>query len=366
MLPLLSLAISPLLSVVNTPALAVEDEFLVWRGHVVSIAEAAGELSARLIEELEAWGAWCAERGYQAVLDDDGRALVVAAAKRRDLEDLAERARQAASLVDALVPLPERDPDETFLVPDWGLGQHVPEQDTATVVLVEAEPDFESLMGLLQSIKPALAGHLPRKAAVPAFHSGEAATGALLSAPRDVEIGTVWRAHNEVVNRLARLLLHRRFGELPYWLEMGLAWHVEQSVMGDIYSFPGRNEFIAVGEHDGWKNDLKREFRKRRKQPLELDEVAGWTSRRWDGRAAAIAWGFAKFLAHQPPQTASAILEDLRLDVKEHGVEVHPDSSWQVVVGYHTPVARQHEILARHLGDDYLERVSEFFRKWKP
>jgi hypothetical protein len=135
--------------------------------------------------------------------------------------------------------------------------------------------------------------------------------------------------------------------------------------MGDIYSFPGRDEFVSVHDHDGWKNDLKREFRKRRKEPLRLDEVAGWTSQRWNPHSAAVAWGLARFLAEQPPETLSAILEDLRLDVKQHGVEVHEDGSWQMVPGYTTPPERQDEILARHLGDDYLERVSDYFRKWR-
>lgn len=365
MLPLLSLVLSTLVPSLPAAPPATGEEFLTWRGRARSLAEAAGELGAAVLEELRSWHEWCAAQGYQALLDDDGRALVIASSERRDFEQLAARALEAAALVEALAPAPPRDPEETFLVPEWGVGQHVPERDTATVVLVEEEDDFTSLLELLESMKPFLAGHLPRRAAVPAFHSGAASTGALLSAPRDVEIGTVWRAHNEVVNRLARLLLHRRFGDLPYWIELGLAWHVEQTVMGDLYSFPGRDEFVSVHDHDGWKNDLKREFRKRRKEPLRLDEVAGWSAQRWNPHSAAIAWGFARFLAEQPPETVSAILEDLRLDVKEHGVEVHPDGSWQMVPGYATPPQRQHEILAQHLGADYLERVSEYFRRWK-
>jgi len=368
MLPSLCLALVSCLPLASssTPASAPSGEgFLTWHGQDVSLADVSDELSERLRTELQAWGEWCAQHHYRAVLDDAGEALVLASSDRRDFDQLAELAGKTAKLVDALAPRPERDPGETFRVPEWGVGQHVPDRDTATVVLAETETDLESLLGLLETIKPYLAGHLPSKATVPAFHSEEASTGALLSAPRDVEIGTVWRAHNEVVNRLARLLLHRRFGELPYWLEMGLAWHVEQSVMGDIYSFPGRNEFISVGDHAGWKNDLKREFRKRRKEPLRLDEVAGWTSQHWDGHAAAIAWGLAELLGKQPPEVLSAILEELRLDVKEHGVEVHEDGSWQMIPGYRTPLERQDAILARHLGDDYLERASDFFRSWK-
>ena len=56
----------------------------------------------------------------------------------------------------------------------------------------------------------------------------------------------MWRADNELANRLTRLLTHRRYGAMPYWLDMGLAWFVEQEVQGDLYSFPGRDDFVSI------------------------------------------------------------------------------------------------------------------------
>lgn len=338
---------------------------LTWRGKQMTVAEAAGQLAPSALRELELWSAWCEERGYRAVLDDDGRALLIASASRGDLAQISERAHKAAQMIEKLAPLPQRDPDETFLVPEWGLGQHVPERDTSTVVLVESEADFQSLVAMLEALKPHLAGRLQSQQAVPAFHSAEAATGALLSAPPDIEIGTVWRVDNEVVHRFARLLLYRRFGELPYWLELGLAWNVEQGVMGDLYSFPGREEFVSVEDHDGWRKELQREFKGRRKQPLEIGELATWTGPKWNGRVAGLAWGMGQFLAQQPAEKLSAALEELRLDVKTNGVKIEADGSWQIVTGYKTPAQRQDEILARHLGPDYLARASDFFRTWK-
>ena len=334
---------------------------LTWRGKQMTVAEAASELTPTALHELELWSAWCEERGYRAVLDDDGRALLIASSSRSDLDRLSERARKAGMLVEHLAPLPQRDPGETFLTPEWGRGQHVPERDTATVVLVESEADFQSLLAVLESMKPQLAGQLPRHQAVPAFHNAEASMGALLSAPPDIEIGTVWRVDNEVVNRLARLLLYRRFGELPYWLELGLAWNVEQGVMGDLYSFPGREEFVSVDDHEGWRKELQREFKARRKEPLRIEELAAWTGPEWSDKAAALAWGMGQFLGTQPSDKVAAALEELRLDMKEHGVHVEADGSWKMVAGYKTSPARQNEILARHLGDDYLQRASAFF-----
>jgi hypothetical protein len=344
------------------PAEATAQAFLTWKGRPWTLAEAAAELPEVVRAELAIWEPWCLAHGYRALLDDDAVAIVVASAKRRDLARLAERCAAVTRALDALVPRPARDPGETFLAPSWGVGQHVPESGPATVAVLEQEPHFDAALELMVALKPFLADRLPREESPATFHSGEGRSGALLAEPEGIELGTVWRPENEVVNRLARLLLHRRFGSLPYWLEMGLAWNVEQEIVGDLYSFPGRDEFVSVADHAGWKNELKRMFSKRRKEPLRLEELSGWSSHRWDADAAAIAWGFGRFLATQDPAAVSSALEELRLDVKQGSVRTLPDGRWELVVGYATPLERQGEILARHLGDDVLARASEAFR----
>lgn len=347
------------------PARATPQEdaaFLTWRGRAWTLAEAEAELPERARAELAVWAPWCLENGYRALLVDDGSALLVASRERRDLERLVARATAVAQAVDRIAPRPERDPKETFLAASWGVGQFAPDGAPATVAVLEEEPDFDEVLAVMVALKPFLADRLPKEERPATFHSGEATSGALLAEPDGIELGTVWRPENEVVNRLARLVLQRRYGSLPYWLEMGLAWNVEQEVVGDIYCFPGRDEFVSIADHSGWKNELKRRFAKRRKQPLELSELAGWTSHAWDAESAETAWGFGRFLASQDPAAVSAALEELRLDVKQGGVRTHADGSWEMVVGYATPTATQHAILARHLGDDYLTRVSECFR----
>jgi hypothetical protein len=349
----------------SAPAQAASaDAFLIWKGRPWSLAEAAEQLPEVARSELSGWAPWCVEHEYRALLDEDAHAVLLASAKRRDLEAQQKRVHAVVEAVDRLAPRPERDPQESFLKPSWGLGQHVADASLATIVLLEAQADFDDALGHLAAVKPFLEGRLPREAKA-TFHSAEAATGALLVAPDGIETGTVWRPDNEIVNRLTRLLLHRRFGELPYWLDMGLAWQVEQGLQGGIYSFPGRDEFVSVGDHSGWGPELAREFKKRRNQPLRLEEVAFWTSAQWDGKAAAAAWGFTRYLASQPPATVAGILEDLRLDVKQHGVRTHADGTWELVAGYRTPWERQHAILAGRLGDDYLTVVSESFLRGK-
>lgn len=357
-----SLALSPPSLPHAAQSIPPESAFLTWKGRLWTLAEAAAHLPEVVRAELAIWEPWCLAHGYRALLDERASAIVVAATKRHDLERLAQRGEAVTRAVDALAPRPERDPGETFLTPSWGVGQHVPESGPATVAVLEAKPDFDAALDLMVALKPFLADRLPKEERPATFHSGEAASGALLAEPEGIELGTVWRPENEVVNRLARLYLYRRFGGLPYWLEMGLAWNVEQEVVGDLYSFPGRDEFVSVHDHAGWKNELKRAFGKRKKEPLRLDELNGWSSHAWDVDAAALAWGFGRFLAAQDPAAVSAALEDLRLDVKQGSVRTLSDGRWELVVGYATPGATQHAILARRLGDDYLARASESFR----
>lgn len=339
-----------------------ESAFLTWKGRGWSLAEASAHLPDVARAELAIWEPWCLAQGYRALLDERGTAIVVAAAKRRDLERLAQRCEAVTRAVDALAPQPARDPAETFLKASWGVGQHVPESGPATVAVLEADPDFDAALAVMVALKPFLADRLPKDESPATFHSGEASSGALLAQPKGIELGTVWRPENEVVNRLARLYLHRRFGKLPYALEIGLAWAVEQEVVGDLYSFPGRDDFVSVHDHSGWKNELKRAFGKRRKEPLRLEELGGWGSTTWNADAAALAWGFGRFLATQDHAAVAAALEDLRLDVKQGSVRTLPDGRWELVIGYATPIERQHAIFARRLGDDYLARASESFR----
>ncbi len=365
---LASLALASAL--IGAPALALGGRqdpapFLRWKGALwTSVAQASG-LPEPARAELAGWESWCQQNGYQAVLDDEGRVLLLISSKRKDLPKLAELARKTTELFDRLAPAPARDPAEKFLVPDWGRGQHVPDRDLVTIALVEKEPDFESALGLIAATKPETSDKLPRDKAVAAFFSSEARTGVLLSAPDGYELGTVWRAENELVNRLTRLLLHRRFGKLPYWLDMGLAWHVEQAVQGDLYSFPGRDDFVSVQDHSGWKNELKREFKKRKQQPLSISEIADWRAGTWDAKKVAAAWGLAQFLATDPAAKLSAVCEDLRLDVKENGVKHHADGRWDLIPDYSPSAETQDAILARHLGPSYREAASEYFRAGK-
>ena len=59
-----------------------------------------------------------------------------------------------------------------------------------------------------------------------------------------------WDIENELVHRLAHLLLLRRFGQQPFWLTMGFSWYVEKEMRGAIYCYPYRSGFVWASEHE--------------------------------------------------------------------------------------------------------------------
>ena len=342
-----------------------QDGFVSWRGQRHSLESLPAELPERARGELAQWSSWCEEHGYVATLDDSATVFLLTPADLPELDELAERATRTLAAFDELLPAPERSPDETFREADWGVGDAVPDRDPVVLVITHTMPQYDAVLDRLQKASPYLTGWLETKRGGPAFVSPRNRAGAVLAQPDGFELETVWRMDNEVVHRLARLLLYRRFGELPHWLEVSVGWQVEFAVQGDLYSFPGRQEFVSVDEHEGWTKELKAAFKKRRKQPLELDELATWKRGTWSLRHAKLAWGLTRFLAGHPDAPLAQIAEDLRLDRKAHGVITHADGSWEIVPGYEAPLETQAAILASRAGESYLAEATEFFRRGK-
>ena len=131
--------------------------------------------------------------------------------------------------------------------------------------------------------------------------SEEQVTAAVLQEAPTATSYTVWRSENELVNRLARLLVFRSYGPQPTWLSVGAAWNIELEVMRDIYCFY-RAGFVGIGDHGGWETELKREFKKRKKDPLALDEFAGWRRNTWDEHKAQLAFGMVEYLSRHEPE----------------------------------------------------------------
>jgi hypothetical protein len=172
-----------------------------------------------------------------------------------------------------------------------------------------------------------------------------------------------WDPLNETVNRIARLMLARRFGKTPYWLEMGIAWKVEYEVRGSIFCFPHRATFVGVAEHGGWRDDLKRQFSKRSSPPMDMNRLVSWPPGTYDPIQAARAWGTVSYVVEADPGALGPILEDLRLLTDEKGRIDHADGTWELIPNFQPAPDDQLEVFRRHVGPDFLEDVTTYFYK---
>jgi hypothetical protein len=266
-------------------------------------------------------------------------------------------------LFDQLLPAPERTAEDLEVREvEWGAAQLVPDRNPVVLVRVKDPSHYDSLLDQMASSQSYLSGWVSSARGQTGFVSQATQAGAWLEAPPGLEIGQVWRSENELVNRLTQLLFYRRFGLQPHWFKISLAWNLEQGVLRSIYSFPGRDEFVGIGEHSGWAPELKSRFKKRKKEPLTFPEFGAWERGKWDMKSAQTSWGLMAFLAQHRPESLAAIAEDLRKYHKDHSIITHPDGRWEIVSGYEVPDDVQAEIVRRHAGEDYLDEASDFFR----
>lgn len=169
-----------------------------------------------------------------------------------------------------------------------------------------------------------------------------------------------WNPENEVVNRLAQLLLVARAGRQPQWLALGLAWCIELDVCKDIYCFPNRTGFVGKREHKGWDKVLVQLRESRGETPFTIDDLAGWTRGTYDDDHAALAWGAATLLAQHFEERLPQVVDELAGVRDRDGRTTHPDGSWEAVPGYEIAPEAQREILDRVLECDFLAELGRF------
>jgi hypothetical protein len=315
---------------------------------------------------------WSDAYDYQLTACAGGRVVLVSTLSGKALQGRVQRIERLHAAFEALLPEPQRAAAKAGEVEaDWG-SLHRPEQGALLLIEAGDHEDYEQLVDELKLEAKGngdlvyLVNWFENHRDQPGFVSNETLTSAWQVAPPGIEEETVWRAENEMANRLAQLLLYRRYGELPHWLRMALSWHFEQGATGTIHCFPGRTGFVAVdGDHGGWKDALKNEFKDRKKSPLSFSEFADWKRGSWDEARAAYAWGLVEYLATKEPQELGAYLEALRLHRVENAIVRHADGSWQLKPGYEIPQAEQAQLYEARFGKDGLAKASVFLGEWK-
>ena len=357
-------------------------DYFHWDGKRRKFEPMPEEITPAAAHALEFWKAWCDEQEYRLHMSGDQRVLYLVSKKQSHLKRDLGLIEKTAAYVDALLPLPDRDHrvseeddpfrenEDPFREGDPGAGRSessggrfewsedgVP-LETETLVLIKTRnvEDYTSCLKRIADAHSYLKEWFETARNMAGFSLARPLCTAWLESADGLE---EYNAENELVHRLAGLLILRRFGQQPYWLQTGLSWHVEWELMDSIYCYPYRNEFVFAVEHTAWPGMLSRKHQET--EELTMEQFSSWKRGEFQIAFALRAWGMGSFLAREHPEATSAILEDLRI-LRDHQSKVHDeDGTWNRIVGYECPTADQQVVFERHLGEGYLDRVLEFF-----
>lgn len=384
---------------------AGQDAPILWGERRLKATALPDELPASARAALEAWHAWAGARAYRLDLDGSGRVLILARASNDRVPALLARAVELVERFDRELPAPPvrlsatqptlvaktpekpgpaagdkplpEDPEDPEGAHPWTLAPPKPAPvtsaapvvttwgsqgqplDTQTIVLflVTDHDDFESLLRELAKRFPFLEVWSQEAEALQGFVLGDPLAGAYLERPDGVE---EWNPENELVNRLARLCLLRRFGELPNWFVQGYAWHMEIALLGAVYCFPWRDEFVWATEHTGWHGIVKERYAKAR---LEPNEFMGWKRGKYLEPEAKASWATCEYLVTQQAAKLPELLERLRVFREEKGRIQDDPTRWRRNLEYEIPVSDQHRMFGEVLGPEYLDKATFFFRQ---
>jgi hypothetical protein len=300
------------------------------------------------------WSQWAEEHSYPMELDDSARAVFVYRANRGSVAAQRKRIDGALEFADEkLYPL-ERDGEPARRA-----------LHSATVVLVQTKGDDEyaSVFDKIIQDDPRLGGFIsPDTNPI-----GVVVPSPLCAIVREDPLKKAeWEGDpdNELINRLAQLVLLHEDEQPTYWWRMGWSWNVELAACGTIFCFPHRNGFVGVGEHLGWDKILRAEFRSRstKKELLTMAELSDWKPGTFRDLTAGIAWGTVRFIIEKHPDKLTEIAGALSALRVEKGVVWLTPSTWESIPGFQLSAEDQLAVLTKHLGPDVLEDLAAYFR----
>lgn len=172
-----------------------------------------------------------------------------------------------------------------------------------------------------------------------------------------------WDPNAELVNRVAQLLLLREYGTMPYWLRMGVAWNIEHQILGGLWCFPYRAEFVFTYEHTSWPNEIQNMFEDRDDIPLEPGEFIDWPLQTYDGNKGRIAFGLVHFLSQHHPDELPDLFEAFRARFAEGQTQVEGNGAWRRIPNYQIPDEDQLKLLEATTREDLLDQATTYFRK---
>ena len=369
---------------------------LYWRGELHPLDRLPAGLESGARAAVLAFGSWAAERSYRLDLEERQRVLLISPAEGARLERLLELEQGTLALFEELLPAPVRtqrepsapaaptpapsrpgelpeDPEEgpagaglarTRAQPasSWGNANRAPDSEPALLFVLRDERAQAELVDTLAQRFESLGTWAQTAREQLGFVLEQPLAGAFVLAARDLE---EWHPDNELVHRLAELLLLRRFGRQPHWVAQGFAWLVEERLCGAIYCFPYRAEFVWATEHRGWDLELTRRFQGQ-SGPVKLAELTAWKRGTYVDAAARLSFGLWRYLARAHAPALPALLEELRAFRDRDDRVTHEDGSWSRSPDYEIPQAELERMLFAACGKDLLSKAAAWFRAGLP
>lgn len=350
---------------------------LLWKGKAVDPKAPPADLPGEVLAAAAPWQEWAARRGYHLWVSDAGDCVLLAEKRFSGVAEYLDLCRATIAAVDGFLPPRAADAPapapakpatrgslEDFELPPPGVQgpSEVPRRPHQVPVLFAARnpPHYKEGLALLAEGNPWLTawaqeiGTQSYGLALP-----QPLVGAwLIEAPENEE----WDPRNELVHRLAQLLLMDRAGNLPYWMTVGTAWNVEQKVRGAIYCFPYRAEFVGVGEHGGWAAPLRARFGDPQAGPVDAAALCALQRGLYVDKYAATAWGGMRYLLAEHRAALPGLFADLDLAWRQGALEVAADGSWRSRPLWEWPLETQADLLTRHLGRDLWQALTRDFR----
>ena len=394
------------IATLGTPAAAASADLKVrWHKKSYSIDELPEEMPEAARLAVNTWSTWAIVGKYRMDLEDEGRVLLISPERSSSWKSQMKLVERTMKVFDGALPAPERaaveparpttgpdtggedplpeDPDDEPLPEDpddegsgrwkddgagtpytswstaWGTETAEP-LDTETVVMfvVKSELDFTRLLSKLGTDHPYLTKWIEKARKYTGFTLEKPLAGAfVMGASGQNE----WNPDNELVNRVAQLLLIRRFGQLPYWFVQGWAWSVELDLLKALYCFPYRDEFVWATEHSSWPSELAKAYQGREEDPVTISEFASWRRGKYDDARARVAWGMTRFLYRHRRGSMTRIAEELRLFREADNRVDHADGTWDRRLDYEVPLHVQIRILTEEAGEDLFSEATKFF-----
>jgi hypothetical protein len=375
---------------------------ITWREKRLDLAELPADLPDPARAALEAWHPWSTDHAYKLDLDPSGRVLVITRESNDRIDQQMELAGEVLArferelpppAVRIEVPLPgekkpepepepkpggeplPEDPEEgdhpwklaptrptertsaAPVVTKWGAEGAPLDSQTVVLFVVRDQDDFVALLKHLATKYPYLASWAAEAKANQGFVLGEPCVAAYLEIADGQE---EWDPDNELVHRIARMLVLNRYGDLPNWFMLGYAWSLEIALQKGVYCFPWRDEFVWATEHGGWPAAVKSRYAKERIKPVDF---MGFVRGKYVDEMAKASFAMTAYLVAKEHEKLPALLEELRAFRAEHARVQEGPNRWRRDTKYEITVPDQAKLFTKHLGEGYLQKASLFVRE---